>query len=155
MMKVGTCGKHITHVPTFLLYNMLTTQEVFDKVAVHLLTQNSKSVEIVSHSFNESDLASPLTVNCRYRGEEGKSCAVGCLIPDDRYDTSIEGGSVESWRVQEILYAMDLQDHVKILSKLQYIHDATEVGDWKNKLKKMAEEYSINSDCLNNFAQRL
>ena len=111
------------------------TQEVFDKVAVHLLTQNAKSLQVVSHSWQIDNPAYPPTVNCRYRGEEGRSCAVGCLIPDERYNDIIEGGSVESWRVQEILYAMDLQDHVKILSRLQHVHDGFEVIEWRNKLK--------------------
>lgn len=28
---------------------------------------------------------------CRYRGEDGMMCAVGCLIPDDKYDPEMEG----------------------------------------------------------------
>ena len=52
---------------------MRTSQEVFDVVAKHLLTQNAKSMD------------DPWDEMCAYRGENGRRCAVGALIPDDLY----------------------------------------------------------------------
>ena len=44
-------------------------QEVFDKVATHLLTQNARS----RGSGN----------SCQYLSHDGKMCAVGCLFPKE------------------------------------------------------------------------
>ena len=49
-------------------------QEVFDRVARHLLTQRRKSM--IERS------AGPV---CAFRGVDGTKCAIGCLIPD-QYD---------------------------------------------------------------------
>lgn len=62
-------------------------QKVFDRVLDHLRTQGEPA----------------MTVNCecRYRTQrEGKtlSCAVGCLIPDEVYDPSIECAIVQAFR---------------------------------------------------------
>ena len=46
----------------------MNRQEVFDKVAIHLLTQNAKAL-------NSGGL-------CVYKTPNGLRCAVGCLIPD-------------------------------------------------------------------------
>ncbi len=45
----------------------MTKQEIFDKVATHLLTQNEKALNSVG--------------GCVYRTDKGLKCAVGCLIP--------------------------------------------------------------------------
>ena len=45
-----------------------STQEVFDFVAIHLLTQNEKSGD---------------DQVCYYRSPTGLKCAAGCLIADD------------------------------------------------------------------------
>ena len=34
-------------------------------------------------------------VTCRYRGDNGRACAAGLLIPDDRYAESFEGSSID------------------------------------------------------------
>lgn len=122
----------------------MTTQEIFDKVAVHLLTQNEKSTETMRHI----EPTSPSTINCRYRGAEGRMCAIGCLIPDHKYDPRIEGGSVDSHRVLEVLYDIGIQEHSIFLIRLQHIHDGIEVIEWRNKLKQVAQQYSLKSDCL-------
>lgn len=122
----------------------MTKQKIFDTVAIHLLTQNAKSTETIPHI----DPSSNPTVNCRYRGQDGRMCAIGCLIPDDYYDISIEGGNVESWRVQEILQSMDLLNHKIILFQLQRVHDHNDVILWRSKLKGVAKDNLLNSDCL-------
>lgn len=59
--------------------NMLSTQEIFDKIIVHLSEQKVPAR-------NEND--------CVYRTLDGRRCAVGGLIPEDKYDPIIEGISV-------------------------------------------------------------
>lgn len=141
-MNVGTSGKHITPVPTFLVYNNMTAQEIFDKVAIHLLTQNAKSWAS-SEGWSEHMIST-----CSYRGDFGRMCAIGCLIPDERYTNSIEGGSVQSYQVKNILYDMSIEEHIDMLVRLQYVHDGIAVSEWRNKLRQVAKEYSLNTDCL-------
>jgi hypothetical protein len=54
-------------------------QRIFNKVANHLLTQLDKCMDSGS--------------NCQYRAR-GKSCAVGCLIPDSLYTPAIENNGM-------------------------------------------------------------
>jgi len=54
----------------------LTPQQIFDKVATHLMTQGKQA-------HNERN-------ECVYRGLGGTSCAMGCLIPDECYDQGME-----------------------------------------------------------------
>jgi hypothetical protein len=56
----------------------MTDQEIFDKVALHLLSYAKQGFKSVDDR------------GCLYRNGEGLSCAVGCLIPDDLYDPVIE-----------------------------------------------------------------
>lgn len=55
----------------------MTNQEIFDKVATHLLSQGKRSA-----------LGG---VGCAYRGDGGLQCAIGCLIPDELYRYELEG----------------------------------------------------------------
>lgn len=54
----------------------------------HLTKQRARSVAV------ESFLAIGQQ-RCKYRGANGRMCAVGCLIPDDKYDREMEGASVQ------------------------------------------------------------
>ena len=54
----------------------MTNQEAFDKVKAHLLLQNSRAL-YKNHG-------------CRYKDQDGKKCAVGCLIPDELYEDRFE-----------------------------------------------------------------
>jgi hypothetical protein len=57
-----------------------TDREIFDRVKAHLLAQGRPAIGRDG--------------GCAYRGKDGRgdtSCALGCLIPDDVYDKSIEG----------------------------------------------------------------
>ena len=58
----------------------MTQQEIFDTVLEHLRKQGKASLS------TEGD--------CTYRGPDGTSCAVGCLIPDELYDPLIENVSL-------------------------------------------------------------
>ena len=60
-------------------------KEIFDYVVTHL--KNQKSQSMGSIYFADSD-------ECAYRGLDNKMCAVGCLIADDEYESSMEGKNV-------------------------------------------------------------
>lgn len=49
----------------------MTPTQIFDKIVAHLLRKNAKSFDIRTHS-------------CRYRGEQGRSCAVAMSEKKDR-----------------------------------------------------------------------
>jgi hypothetical protein len=114
-----------------------TEQEVFDQVAVHLLTQNKKSVSPEKPSY------------CKYRGGEDGSlkCAAGCLIGDDEYHIGFEQNRwynlVNTWAISE--------NHMAIITNLQKIHDNKEPEIWKEELLLIAERHALNTDKIFNI----
>lgn len=103
-----------------------TEQEVFDQVARHLLTQNSKSL----HSDDN---------NCAYLSSDGRKCAAGCLIAKDEYRGEIEG-TIWSGLISKYKYTAA---HENLISELQKIHDFHDVFDWKLKLNKLAKDRNL------------
>lgn len=101
------------------------SQEVFDHVANHLLTQKQKSL-------------SQGSTFCRYRTLKLR-CAAGCLFTDDEYDKDFEGCS---W--------LELADngsvpkkHAALIQQLQNIHDDIPVSSWKTKLNELAKKRKL------------
>lgn len=68
--------------------HMAQAQEVFNKVATHLFTQGRQAADEDSHGLGG--------ISCRYRASDGTRCAVGVLIPDEVYDSEMEGQDVGS-----------------------------------------------------------
>ena len=112
----------------------MNKQETYDKVCSHLLTQRAKSL----HNKHE-DIQS-----CAYRGDEGRTCAIGCLIADAYYNPSMEGVGVENMSVQKALRfsGVDLS-FTNLLAKLQSVHDVYEVEDWETRLRAIAEKEGL------------
>lgn len=104
----------------------MTPQEIFDTVSAHLLKQGCKSL------FQG--------VSCQYRNTEGLKCAVGILIPDERYDPLMEGSldTLLSWPALSFLC-----EHKELLRRLQRIHDDSDPKNWKHELISLAENYSF------------
>ena len=122
--------KDLTDRDTF---NAATSQEIFDFVAHHLLTQNECSV-------------SPLGKGCAYYGQNGLKCAAGCLIPDELYDEDLED---RPWRgIKDIL---DMKQHACLVTKLQKIHDETEVNCWKHELTFLANRLALSTVVMEQF----
>lgn len=113
----------------------MNNQEAFDKVAKHLLTQRAKAMKTP-------------TV-CAYRAADGKTCAVGCLIPDDLYYPAMEGSGVGAVRMNfpEIRKFFEDVDN-SMLSRLQSIHDHHEVSLWRMGLDGVAKEFSLDRTIL-------
>lgn len=110
----------------------LTNQQIFDKVAAHLLKQRH-----VAYAY--ADRA------CVYRDTRNRACAVGGIIPDDAYNPLMEGHVVGAfvglskqaikrkleWEPQLALAkALDAagvpceQSALKLLDSLQVMHDS-------------------------------
>lgn len=128
-------------------------QNLFDKVALHLITQNKQSKRTGD-------------ATCRYRGANGTSCAVGCLIPDELYDKKIE---FESWYsfIPEGRYngygyptssddkdmlLKGIYDHINpqgdsntdsMIEELQQVHDNSSVEDWPTRLRDVARQFNL------------
>lgn len=108
-------------------------QVVFDTVARHLLTQKMRS---------QNDKRT-----CLYRGPEGLKCAAGCLIPDDKYSSTMEG---KAWN---ILAASEIVPFTNknLIVKLQKIHDCLDPKNWLNELYILAAELKLNTSVLSEF----
>jgi len=114
----------------------MTRQETFNRVAKHLLTQGKRSLAVYpgSEDYGQKD--------CAYRGEGGLSCAVGCLIPDERYRRSWEGQGVENEDIKGLLCG-ELGHDLRLLQDLQGVHDETNPLEWPEHLEIVAEDNDL------------
>lgn len=113
-----------------------TNQEIFDIVAVHLLTQGRVSI------WGE---------RCRYRGPEGLKCAAGILIPDDLYEPKWdEEGTIWSEVVEEQPKLLGVGDR-DFIEELQHIHDSVKPDRWLSVLKTFATDHELEHIILHNF----
>ncbi len=124
----------------------MNKQEIFNRVAIHLLTQNRKALD------------GGTCVHLTYDG--CRRCAIGCLIPDEHNALKYRGSVVallfrypdltELWGVDGSLAntrAQHLPD-VTFLSRLQTIHDNDPVKEWKQHLWEFAENWNLDSSVL-------
>ncbi len=112
-------------------------QQVFNKVAKHLLAQDAQSLE---------------GTNCRYRSPEGLQCAVGCLINDENYTEELEDIPSDKEPVRKAVAAslgqfVGSQD-AAFLTELQKIHDYEPPSDWARYLDLFAQK-NFNGKDLN------
>lgn len=109
-----------------------TAQEVFDRVATHLMKQGRKSLDS--------------RYNCVYKGKDGLKCAAGCLISDYEYKPQFEGKAWGSYDLEN-LYGIT-SAHKYLIKRLQKIHDDFNPEDWKEALKNIALREGLNYNCL-------
>lgn len=129
----------------------MTAQEIFDKVATHLLKQGRKAEATTNGS-------------CKYRTDDGLKCAAGCLIPDEEYSVSFE---CISWRrAARVAYSNEDNSNLQKLGKiavrigqvelvadLQVMHDDTLVEDWPSELRRVADDFSLSAAVLDAFTK--
>lgn len=117
----------------------MNKQEVFNTVKAHLLAQGCKST-------GKPDNVNDLSSNCRYRGDNGRKCAIGCLIPDELYQVGMEGlgvyGLVAKFP-QEVAAIFGVTPDVRFLHDLQLIHDCCEPFKWAGQLQAFASENGL------------
>ena len=129
----------------------LTKQEVFDKVATHLLTQMEQSRSEAAKGFSKEP------TGCAYRGDGGKMCAVGCLIPDDIYDEEMEGKISYSlfydfYKFRELFdTSVPATEITALLSALQKIHDCSNPSAWLRELEDEAIYRGLDTIALSKF----
>ena len=104
----------------------MNNQEAFTLARDHLLKQCAR--------------ATNLSGSCRYRAADGTRCAIGVLIPDDEYDSTIEAQSIEEI-FDKVPALQDLD--VDMLTSLQVVHDEKEIRDWETHLRRVANEHDL------------
>lgn len=124
----------------------MTTQEIFDTVARHLLTQGARSMVPDGPRM------------CAYRGAEGRKCAVGVLIKDEFYRPALErqGMTPVVKRAVEKSVGRELtQDEEDLLQVLQAVHDSNEtcygaelVAGWRVALLDVARRWELSAEVL-------
>lgn len=121
----------------------MNRQEVFNRVATHLLTQ-------MEQSRGQSWSPSEFYAGCQYRGKGGLSCAIGCLITDEAYYPELEGKGIGMPAVIEALIksGIDMNDGYKtynaeMLCSLQNTHDLHEPEYWYTHLRQIANNYNL------------
>jgi hypothetical protein len=114
----------------------MTKQEIFDKVATHLLAQGKPSFTRFG--------------GCQYRGPNGAKCAAGVLIPDDLYDPGYEGDAADHLpaRVMEVF-----GEHRDFVLTLQIAHDTAAgssvwLSAWKGRMREIAKEFDLSDAVL-------
>ena len=112
-----------------------STIDLFNKIETHLLTQNGRSVK---------------EWVCQYR-HEGLCCAVGILLTDEMYYPELEGASLEDFTalkhiLEPLIGAKDSDEYnvnLKLLLRLQNIHDNFDVDCWKHELEQINLEFNL------------
>lgn len=120
----------------------MNNQEIFDTVAHHLLTQGEQSL-------------GGTVDGCAYRGDDGRKCAVGCLIPDELYSPHMEGKTIMGEEVYTVLQELGLMDgnKGKLLGDLQFLHDHDEQVpySWEEDLLSIARGYQLDPTVVTTF----
>lgn len=117
----------------------MNRQEVFDKVASHLLAQNDRSSN---------------GMHCQYRGRDGLKCAIGVLIPDEMYTPEIENYTIADLSSRNLspqkteffdkfMDQFDDSVNISFLTLLQNVHDNFFINKWEKRLKEIAKCCSI------------
>lgn len=121
---------------------MPSRQETFETVVKHLIRQGKKA-EIVG------------SLSCRYRTPDGLKCAAGCLIPDSEYSPSFEGqivGGIIDRGMQSMnslsLLLVRLGHDIRLVRRLQLIHDSCEPNQWPERLKYLGQEFDLDTSCV-------
>jgi hypothetical protein len=123
---------------TMDMLDHLSAQDVFDIAAYHMLRQGVRGADDKGH--------------CLYRAPNSTRCAVGWLIPDSVYDTSMEDQTVcdlalrlcdERHDSDRARFGRFLIRHSSLLAALQYIHDGTTPYLWASSLYDLADRWML------------
>ena len=104
----------------------MTPQEIFETVSRHLFTQGEQAYQLPSEQEEGT---------CMYRGPNDTKCAVGCLIPDDMYLTTMENRRVNQLVNGEYRLPDFFEKNLSLLSELQYVHDRRESWSCTSKMR--------------------
>ena len=105
-------------------------QTTFDRVVSHLRRQHARAMGAFGL--------------CLYRAANGRRCAAGCLIPDDKYSPSLEGQSLELESSTELRAILHEEGHdVGLVRQLQMIHDTVLIHHWEKEFEKLAGKFKL------------
>lgn len=109
----------------------MNKQELLNKVWKHLRKQGRQA-------------RNPINDSCAYRGDDGTTCAIGCLISDRYYNPSMEGCTAGMIK-NDIPLLRRFSSH--FLNELQSTHDnASEesfVQEIDKEMKNIAKEHGL------------
>lgn len=112
----------------------MNTQEIFNKVVNHLLTQKAAS-------------RNPSNNECVYRNDNGLKCAVGVLIDYEHYKLALEKRSIRSplviSAVADSIGRNLTENEIDLLDRLQRMHDLKSPAVWERTLGTIAEYYGL------------
>lgn len=122
---------------------MLTKQEVFDKVVIGLRKQGCRSY------LSDED-------TCAYRGVDGRKCAAGILILDEFYSSDLEGETIPTiwprlsiykdhrYKIGQALISSGVNPaHFLFIRSLQQIHDEERPGHWEQRWSALAFDEGV------------
>jgi hypothetical protein len=128
----------------------MNKQEIFNQVYLGLKSQGFKR----STAFADEHVGT-----CRYRGYDGRKCAIGHLISDEEYSIDLEGSGIyyllkhtftdisppfpvlKMKSFFERLEINNCTDHIDFLRSLQRVHD--EFEDMQAGLKSIAATHGL------------
>lgn len=99
-------------------------QEIFNKVVTHLRTQKFRSVDFAGQ--------------CVYKAENGKMCAVGCLL-GDKYNPAMEYQDI----TDPIFEGFWTEEETDLLIVLQNTHDYYPIEKWESQFPKIANMFGL------------
>jgi hypothetical protein len=117
---------------------VLTKQEAFDRMVRGLRDQGWRK-----STFPDG--------RCAYRGEGGLKCAIGHLIPDEKYTSNMDNAWSPYGVLCEVKISVEDQRPWSFLSDCQNAHDdAHNRLDMHQRLQAVAAEYSLTfpTDCI-------
>lgn len=97
----------------------MNNQELYNQVIRNIINQGGPSID------DEGEF-------CVYRNENGRMCAAGPFIPNEKYTPKMEGESIfwkferpsgDAYELNELFENVFVDIDIVFLSKLQYIHD--------------------------------
>ena len=125
---------------------MITLQQMFTRVRLHLLKQNEKAE--AAYTLVDG--------GCKYRikNREGKPllCGFGPLIPDSFYKKSMENKIASvvlernpklAKRLGVVDGQLDAQRKRRLITDLQITHDDFEVSEWRKRLSVVGRRYKL------------
>jgi len=108
----------------------MTNQEAFNRIMTHLRRQGGKST-------------CPERKICRYRGADGRRCAVGVLITDEFYAPWMEGRSIASRKIVSLLSRAVPGVALRLLAACQCVHDSFADDRWEVEFKRVARQFRL------------
>lgn len=106
----------------------MNAQDIFDTVVKHLFAQGKQALD------HDGD--------CVYRSPTGLKCAVGCLIPDDKYDPELESRTIRTLLNRGVL-PLEYSPHRMLLGALQGVHDDPDNWESRTLLKEHLVDVAI------------